>query len=99
MQTCFSNEDPENLTVACSIYVHQENRLAAGTVWGFYPCSCHVESQGLLTPGMTVSLFLHASETARVTLGPCVVTWARSNECGLQFRRKPFAETQERSAL
>ena len=58
MQTCFSSDDPESPPIPCTIVVHREELLASGTIWGFYPHRCHVESE-LPVPGMTVSLFLH----------------------------------------
>lgn len=56
MQTCFSSDDPEYLPIPCTIVVHDEDRLGRGTIWGFYPHHCHVESDLLVSPGMTVSL-------------------------------------------
>jgi hypothetical protein len=97
MQTGFSEDDPENLTVACTVYVHQYNRLDAATILRFYSRGCHVESQVSLSPGMTVSLSLHVSGSARVTLGPCLVTWARKPECGLQFPQGPSTHTHGRN--
>lgn len=84
MQTCFSSDDPEYLPIPCTIIVHQENQLGAGTIWGFYPHRCHVESEFPLTPGMTVSLSLHLVGNARVKLEQGLVTWTRATEFGLE---------------
>ena len=86
MQTCFSSDDPEYLPIPCTIIVHQEDQLGAGTIWGFYPHRCHVESELPLSPGMTVSLSLHVSGTARIKLEQGLVTWATASEFGLEFR-------------
>src|SRR5512133_10814 len=78
MYTCCPSDDPETLPILCTIVVHDENVCATGTVWGFFPHRCHVESPIPLMPGMHVSVSLHLSATARVRLSPGVVTWARA---------------------
>lgn len=60
MQTCFSSDDPETLPILCTIVVYDEDRLGSGTIWGFYPSRCHVQSDLSVSPGMMVSLSLHA---------------------------------------
>jgi hypothetical protein len=85
MQTCFSSDDPETLPVPCTLLIHDEDQLGPGTIWGFYPSGCHVESELLLSPGMTVSLSLDLTGNARVTLHHGLVTWARASEFGVEF--------------
>jgi hypothetical protein len=89
MQTCFSSDDPESLPIACTIVVHDEARLAPGTVWGFYPHRCLVESEFALSPGMIVSLSLHVPDAAAVRIDRGLVTWSGSSECGVQIQRDP----------
>ena len=97
MQTCFSSDDPESPPIPCTIVVHREELLASGTIWGFYPHRCHVESELPVSPGMTVSLFLHLPGTARVRLDQGVVTWARASEFGVRFTHGPATIGHQRT--
>jgi hypothetical protein len=85
MQTCFFPDDPEYLPIPCTIIVHQNDQLGAGTIWGFYPHRCHVEAELSLSPGMTVSLSFHLPGHAPVKLAQGLVTWASASEFGLKF--------------
>jgi hypothetical protein len=97
MQTCFSSDNPGTLPVPCTLVVHDEDRLGSGTIWGFYPHRCHVESQLTLSPGMTVSVSLHLGGNVRVKLEQGLITWARKSEFGLTFTPTSSATTGERS--
>ncbi len=99
MQTCFSGDDVEYLPIACTVYVHHEDMIGAGTVWAFYPHRCHVESQVPVFPGMTVSLSLQLPGAGRVKIEQGLVTWARASEFGLQFMQGPTVMSHERSTL
>jgi hypothetical protein len=48
---------------------------------------------------MPVSLTLHLSEIARVRLGLGIVTWARAQECGIEFPQSSASTTFERMSL
>jgi hypothetical protein len=78
-------DNSDCLTIPCTIVVHQEELLGRGTVWGFYPHRCHVESDLLVSPGMTVSLLLHLPGTSRLKLQQGLVTWSRASEFVVQF--------------
>ena len=75
MQTCFSSDDPEYLPIACTIVLHDEDRLGSGTIWGFYPHRCHVVSDFLVSPGMLVTLSLRLPGAAGVKIERGCVTW------------------------
>jgi hypothetical protein len=98
MQTCFSSDNPDDLPIPCTIAVHEADGPIDGTIWAFYPHRCLVESHYPLTPGMPVSVTLHLSETARVRLGLGIVTWARAQECGIEFPQSSASTTFERLA-
>ena len=87
MQTCFCSDNPEALPIPCTIVVHDEDRLGRGTIWGFYPHRCLVESELLLNPGMTVSLSLHLPGTSDVKLQQAPVTWSCASD--LEFGSHP----------
>ena len=74
MQTWFSSDDPEYLPIPCTLVVHHEDVLGTGTVWGFYPHRCHVERDLLVSPGMAVSLSLHAPGAAGVRIEQGLMT-------------------------
>ena len=97
MQTCFSSDDPEYLPIPCTIVVQHADLLGSGTIWGFYPGRCHVESDVPVGPGMTVSLSIHLPGAARVKLEQGLVTWARASEFGVQFTHGPVTMSHERS--
>ncbi|MCE3222866.1 MAG: hypothetical protein K0S58_1046 [Nitrospira sp.] len=97
MQTCFSSDDPESLSVPCTLVVHDEDRLGSGTIWGFYPHCCHVESELSLSPGMIVCVSLHLRGNVRVKLEQGLITWAQASEFGLTFMPTSSAPTGERS--
>jgi hypothetical protein len=98
MQTCFSSDDPDTLPVPCTLVVHDEDQLVRGTIWGFYPRCCHVESELAISPGMTVSVSLHLQGKVRVKLEQGLVTWAREKEFGLTFTPPSSGTTCERSS-
>jgi hypothetical protein len=83
----FSTELFETPPVPCTMLVHDEELLGKGTVWGFYPHRCHVETDLRTSPGMSVSLWLHFPGTPRVKLPTGLVTWSCGSECGVQFTR------------
>ena len=91
MQTCSSSNDREDLPISCTISILQEKRLIAGTIGGFYPHHCQVETEHPLIPGMTVSLTMRVSGAAApMKLAMGKVTWARATECGIAF---PYSST------
>ena len=85
MQTYSSSHDPEYLPIPCTIVVQHEDLLGPGTIWGFYPHRCHVESDLPVSPGMTVSLSLHVPGAAGIRLEQGLVTWSRPSEFGVRF--------------
>jgi len=89
MQTCSSSDDSDYLPIPCTIIVHHEDLFGKGTIWGFYPHRCHVESDLLVSPGVTVSLSLHLPGASRVKLQQGLVTWSRASEFGVQFTHGP----------
>jgi hypothetical protein len=97
MQTCFSSDDPEYLPIPCTIVLHHEDLIGSGTIWGFYPHRCHVESELLLSPGLTVSLSLHLPSAAGVRIERGLITWSRPSECGIQFQHDPSTWHSERT--
>ena len=99
MQTCFSSDDPESLPIPCTIVVHDEDRLGSGTIWGFYPQRCHVESALLVSPGMTLSLSLHLPGAPGIRIERSLVTWSRPSEFGMQFVHDPTTGHHERGTL
>ena len=86
-------DDSDDLPILCTLALHQDETLIAGTIWAFYPHRCHVETERPLTPGMVVSLVLHLSTSARVRLGLGIVTWARAQECGIAFPHSSASTT------
>jgi hypothetical protein len=99
MQTCLSAVEVDLLPIPCTVYVQHEDNIGIGTVWGFYPQRCHVESPLPVCPGMTVSLSLHLPGTGRVRIEQCLVTWARSSEFGLQFTHVSSTSRSEGNAI
>ena len=99
MQTSSSTDDAEDLPIPCTISIQEQDGPIDGTVWAFYPHRCLVESHQPLTAGMTVSLTLHLSEIARVRLGVGIVTWARGQECGIEFTQSSASTTFERMSF
>ena len=86
MQTDFLTDVPDDQFLPCTISLLQEARSILGTIRGFYPHHCEVETQDPLTPGVTVSLTLHvAGATTPIMLAMGAVTWARATECGIAF--------------
>ena len=77
MHTYFLAHESEDLPLACTISVHTDDSLMAGTISRFYPHRCLIDSDRSLTPVMRVSLSLHLSDTARVRLGLRIVRWTR----------------------
>ena len=90
METYYSSEDREDLSLSCTILVHDENRLGSGTIWGFYPSRCHVESDLPISPGMMISLSLHIPGAAGLKIERGQVKWSCHSEFGLQFMPKFF---------
>lgn len=85
MQTCFSPDDIANLPILCTIFVHYEDLLGAGTVWASYLHRCHGESQLAVIPGMMVSLSVYLPGTGWVGIEQGLATWARASESGIPF--------------
>ena len=98
MQTCFSSNDPEYLPIPCTIVVHDEDLRGRGTIWGFSPRRCHVESELLLNPGLTVSLSLHLPGASDVKPQQVLVARSRASEFGVRFAHLPAATGDEQNA-
>ena len=73
--------------------------LGSGTIWGFYPHRCHVESELLVSPGMTLSLSLHLPGAPGIRIERSLVTWSRPSEFGMQFVHDPSTGHHERRTL
>jgi hypothetical protein len=97
MQTCFSSDDPESLPIPCTIVVHDENRIGRGTIWGFYPGRCHVESEVVLSAGLVVSLSLHVPGAATIILHRALVVWSSRGEFGIRFAQEYSTAKYERN--
>ena len=86
MQTQLTADARADLPIPCTIAILQEDRVIAGTICGFYPHHCHVETQHPLTPGMTVSLTLcESGAAAPLKLAMGQVTWTLASESGIAF--------------
>ena len=88
MQACFSSNGPEYLLIPCTIIVHNEDQLGAGTIWGFFPIAA-ISRVSALSSGMTVSLSLHLPGNARVKLEYGLVTWGKSIRVWLSLHPGP----------
>lgn len=97
METCFSSDDPEYLPIPCTIVVHDEDHLGRGTIWGFYPGRCHVESEVPLGPGFMVSLSLHVPGVAAIIIHRALVVWSRRGEFGIRFAPQYSTAKYERT--
>ena len=60
---------------------------------------CHVETDLLVSPGMTISLSVHLPGAAGVSIERGLVTWSRPSECGIQFLHDPSTRHYERTTL
>ena len=86
MQVDLLTDIADDQPLSCTICILQEARSIPGTIRGFYPHHCEIETQDPLTPGMTVSLTLRVAGTATpIMLAMGGVTWARATECGIAF--------------
>ncbi len=79
-----SAADP--VLVPCVLHSAHDNLYEVGKIVGLSMHHCHVESQAVVTPGMTLSVFVIFPDTRRaLVLEAALVTWARTEEFGLRL--------------